>query len=49
MTVMGSGHGGKAKEETLCWAGGVASHVGKRAKRERRAEGFVKPLQLVVT
>ncbi|NML14223.1 DNA topoisomerase IV subunit A [Azohydromonas caseinilytica] len=46
LTVMGSGRGGKAKEETLRWAG-VASYVAKRAKRGRKVEGFVKALRVV--
>ncbi|WP_157265198.1 DNA topoisomerase IV subunit A [Azohydromonas aeria] len=46
LTVLGQGRGGKAKEETLRWAG-VSSYQGKRAKRGRKVEGFPKPLRVV--
>jgi topoisomerase-4 subunit A len=46
LTVLGSGRGGKAKEETLRWAG-VAPYSAKRAKRGRKVDGFVKPLRVV--
>jgi topoisomerase-4 subunit A len=44
--VLGSGRGGKAKDEVLKGAA-LEHHVGKRARKGRRIEGFVKPQRLV--
>ncbi len=45
LTVYGSGRGGKAREDTLK-ATRLADHQGKRARKGRKAEGFVKVLRL---
>ncbi len=41
VTLLGLGRGGKTKEEVLKGAG-LAEHVGKRARKGRKATGFVK-------
>ena len=46
LQVSGQGRGGKAKEERL-GAAGLQDHQGKRARKGRKIEGFVKPLQLL--
>jgi topoisomerase-4 subunit A len=46
LTVMGSGRGGKAKEEPLKGAA-LAAHMGKRARKGKKIEGFVKVLRVV--
>jgi topoisomerase-4 subunit A len=43
--VSGSGRGGKAKEEHLK-GGALAAHEGKRARKGRRIDGFVKPMRV---
>ena len=42
LRVLGSGRGGKAKEEILKGMA-LAAHAGKRARKGRKVEGFVKP------
>jgi topoisomerase IV subunit A len=44
--VQGSGRGGKPKEELLRGAA-LEGHVGKRARKGRKIEGFVKPQRVV--
>jgi topoisomerase IV subunit A len=46
LLVQGQGRGGKPKEETLR-AAGLAPHVGKRARKGRKIEGFVKPQRVL--
>ena len=46
LLVQGSGRGGKPKEDTLKGVG-FASHVGKRARKGHKVEGFVKVLRVV--
>ncbi len=46
LTVLGSGRGGKAKDEVLRSAA-LASHLGKRARKGRKVEGLVKVTRLV--
>ena len=46
LTVQGSGRGGKAKEEVLRNSG-LASHLGKRARKGRKVDGLVKVTRLV--
>jgi topoisomerase-4 subunit A len=46
LKVLGSGRGGKTKEEDLR-AAGVASHLGKRARKGRRVEGLLKVARVV--
>jgi topoisomerase IV subunit A len=46
LQVIGQGRGGKPKQELLRGAA-LAEHAGKRARKGRKIEGFVKPLQLV--
>jgi topoisomerase IV subunit A len=46
LTVLGSGRGGKPKEERLKGAA-LAQHVGKRARKGRKVEGLVKVLRVV--
>ena len=41
LQVLGSGRGGKPKEEVLKGAA-LAEHSGKRARRGRKVEGLVK-------
>ena len=43
--MQGSGRGGKPKEDTLKGVG-FASHVGKRARKGHKVEGFVKVLRV---
>jgi topoisomerase-4 subunit A len=45
LTVRGSGRGGKAKDEVLKGAG-LAEHLGKRARRGRQVDGFLKVLRV---
>jgi topoisomerase-4 subunit A len=45
LRVNGSGRGGKPKEEDLKGAA-LAAHEGKRARKGRRIEGFVKPMRV---
>jgi len=45
LRVSGSGRGGKAREERLAGAG-LAKHVGKRARKGRKVEGFVRVLRV---
>ena len=47
LRVLGSGRGGKPKEEVLK-AGALAWHVGKRARKGHKVEAFVKPQRLLV-
>lgn len=42
LRVLGSGRGGKAREETLKGMA-LAAHAGRRARKGRKVEGFVKP------
>ena len=44
--LIGLGRGAKAKEDVLRGAA-LAAHVGKRARKGRKAEGFVKLLRVV--
>jgi topoisomerase IV subunit A len=44
--VQGLGRGGKAKEEDLKGAG-LAEHVGKRARKGRKVEGFPKAMRVL--
>ncbi len=46
VTVQGSGRGGKAKDEVLRNSG-LASHLGKRARKGRKVDGLVKVTRLV--
>ncbi len=46
LQVIGQGRGGKPKQELLRWAA-LADYAGKRARKGRKIEGFVKPMQLV--
>ena len=46
LTVLGQGRGGKAKEERY-GAQALAAYQGKRARKGRKIEGFVKPLRVV--
>ena len=46
LTVQGSGRGGKAKEEVLK-ATALASYAGKRARKGRKVEAFVKVLRVL--
>jgi topoisomerase IV subunit A len=46
LRVLGTGRGGKAKDELLKGAG-LASHVGKRARKGHKVEGILKPLRVV--
>ena len=46
LTVLGSGRGGKPKDEVLR-AAALASHHGKRARKGRKVEGLLKVLRLV--
>jgi topoisomerase-4 subunit A len=46
LRVLGSGRGGKAKDETLKGAA-LAAHEGKRARKGRKVEGMVKVLRVV--
>jgi topoisomerase-4 subunit A len=46
LLLQGSGRGGKPREETLKWAG-LAEHLGKRARKGRKVEGFVKLLRVL--
>ncbi len=45
LKLIGQGRSGKAKEELLRGAG-LAEHVGKRARKGRKAAGFVKLLRV---
>jgi len=44
--VLGQGRGGKAKEELIKGAT-LADHLGKRARKGKKIEGFVKPQRVV--
>jgi topoisomerase-4 subunit A len=46
LTVLGSGRGGKAKEELLRGEQ-LAAHEGRRARRGHKVEGLVKALRLL--
>jgi len=46
LRVLGTGRGGKAKDEPLKGAA-LASHVGKRARKGHKVEGIVKPLRVI--
>ena len=46
LTLIGSGRGGKPKQEDLKGAG-LAAHVGKRARKGRKVDGMVKLLRIV--
>jgi len=46
LRVLGTGRGGKAKDELLKGAT-LAAHAGKRARKGRKIEGFVKPQRVV--
>jgi topoisomerase-4 subunit A len=46
LRVLGQGRGGKPKDELLKGAG-LAEHVGKRARKGRRLDGFPKPQSVV--
>lgn len=46
LLVQGQGRGGKAKEETLR-AAALAAYAGKRARKGRKIEGFVKPQRVL--
>ena len=45
LKVLGSGRGGKPKEELLKWAA-LAEHRGKRARKGRKVDGLLKVLRL---
>ena len=45
LKVLGSGRGGKPKEELLKWAA-LAEHTGKRARKGRKVDGLLKVLRL---
>ncbi len=44
--VQGTGRGGKAKEELLRGAA-LAEHTGKRARKGRKIDGFVRPMRVL--
>lgn len=46
LQVQGAGRGGKAKDETLKGAS-LAAHAGKRARKGKKVEGFVKPQRVL--
>jgi topoisomerase-4 subunit A len=46
LRVLGTGRGGKAKDELLKGAA-LAAHVGKRARKGHKVEGILKPLQVL--
>ncbi|WP_374565868.1 DNA topoisomerase IV subunit A [Ideonella sp.] len=46
LRVLGTGRGGKAKDELLKGAS-LAGHVGKRARKGHKVEGIVKPLRVI--
>jgi topoisomerase-4 subunit A len=46
LQVLGQGRGGKPKDELLRGAA-LAGHTGKRARKGKKIEGFVKPMRLV--
>ena len=46
LRVLGSGRGGKPKDEVLRGAA-LEHHVGRRARKGRRIEGFVKPQRVL--
>jgi topoisomerase-4 subunit A len=46
LQVQGAGRGGKAKDEVLKGAS-LAAHVGKRARKGRKIDGFVKPQRVL--
>jgi hypothetical protein len=46
LRVQGHGRGGKSKDELLKGAA-LDSHVGKRARKGRKIDGFVKPQRLL--
>jgi topoisomerase-4 subunit A len=46
LRVLGTGRGGKAKDELLKGAS-LASHVGKRARKGHKVEGIVKPMRVI--
>ncbi len=46
LQIHGQGRGGKPRQETLRGAA-LAEHAGKRARKGRKIEGFVKPMQLL--
>jgi len=46
LQVQGAGRGGKAKDEVLKGAS-LAAHVGKRARKGKKIEGFVKPQRVI--
>ena len=46
LKVLGTGRGGKPKEEDLKNAG-LAEHIGKRARKGRKIDGFVKPMRVI--
>ena len=46
LRVLGSGRGGKPKEELLRWAG-LAAHIGKRARKGKAIDGFQTPQRVV--
>ena len=46
LRVLGTGRGGKAKDELLKGAA-LAGHVGKRARKGHKVEGILKPLQVL--
>ncbi|MBI5257273.1 MAG: DNA topoisomerase IV subunit A [Burkholderiales bacterium] len=46
LKVLGSGRGGKPKEEDLKGAG-LAAYAGKRARKGRKLEGFLKPQRVL--
>jgi topoisomerase IV subunit A len=46
LQVIGQGRGGKPKQELLRGAG-LADYAGKRARKGRKIEGFVRPMQLM--
>ena len=48
LTVIGSGRGGKPKEEVLKYSG-LATHTGKRARKGQKVDGMQKVLRVMVT
>ncbi|WP_201496217.1 DNA topoisomerase IV subunit A [Rubrivivax sp. A210] len=46
LRILGSGRGGKPRDEVYK-AGALADHLGRRARKGRKVEGFVKVLQLL--
>ena len=46
LRVLGTGRGGKAKDELLKGAS-LAGHVGKRARKGHKVEGILKPMRVV--